>query len=282
MSHGKGLEIISLQPQPVPRRGMKYLRGGLVALAMLSLTACSVELYSDLNQKQANEIVAALMRNGIAAQREIGKGGAITVLVQKERFADAMAILSQNGLPKDEFSNLGQVFKRDGLVSSPTEERMAMIYGLSQELSQTVSEIDGVLSARVHLVLPENNPLRDDVTPSSASVFIRHHASAPINELLPQVKMLIAKSVSGLTYDNVSITLVPVEAPPVQSSAEAGYVAFMGLWIHPDSLTTARLLFFGLIGALLIPLGILLSTQIRKRRGAYALPAETATSARKP
>ncbi|TKB32874.1 MAG: EscJ/YscJ/HrcJ family type III secretion inner membrane ring protein, partial [Mesorhizobium sp.] len=36
-------------------------------MGMLVLQACSVELYSNLNQRQANEIVATLMRHGIPA-----------------------------------------------------------------------------------------------------------------------------------------------------------------------------------------------------------------------
>src|SRR5207253_392127 len=84
-------------------------------------------------------------------------------------FADSIAILKEAGLPKQEFQTMGQVFKKDGLVSSPMQERAQMIFALSQELSRTVSEIDGVLSARVHLVLPENDPLRQQLVPSSAS-----------------------------------------------------------------------------------------------------------------
>jgi type III secretion protein J len=91
-----------------------------------------------------------------------------------------------------------------------------MIFALSQELSRTVSEIDGVLSARVHLVLPENDPLRQQLIPSSASVFIRHRASIPINDLVPQVKMLVANGIAGLSYEKVSVILVPVaERTPV-------------------------------------------------------------------
>jgi type III secretion protein J len=87
-----------------------------------------------------------------------------------------------------------------------------MIFALSQELSRTISDIDGVLSARVHLVLPENDPLRQQLVPSSASVFIRHHANMAMNDLVPQVKMLVANGVAGLSYDKVSVILVPVEA----------------------------------------------------------------------
>ena len=106
---------------------------------------------------------------------------------------------------------MGQVFKKDGLVSSPMQERAQMIFALSQELSRTVSEIDGVLSARVHLVLPENDPLRQQLVPSSASVFIRHRSNCRSAALVPQVKMLVANGIAGVSYDKVSVVLVPVD-----------------------------------------------------------------------
>ncbi|TSE02918.1 EscJ/YscJ/HrcJ family type III secretion inner membrane ring protein [Mesorhizobium intechi] len=250
-------------------------RVALVVAAMLVLQACSVELYSNLNQRQANEIVATLMRHGIAAQREAGKDGKMTVSVQKGRFAEAMAILDESGLPKQEFQTLGDVFKRGGLVSSPVEERATMIYGLSQELSQTISDIDGVLSARVHLVLPENDPLRQQLVPSSASVFIRHRASVPMNELIPQVKMLVAKSIAGLTYDNVSITLIPVAATAPEQTSEPGFTSFLGLWLHPDSLAAAMWLFYGMAAAIVALAARLAYLQWYRQPGVYALDAST-------
>ncbi|WP_281034025.1 type III secretion system inner membrane ring lipoprotein SctJ [Mesorhizobium sp.] len=264
----------------LPRRSTLLNRCGvrcrvaLVVVGMLVLQACSVELYFNLNQRQANEIVATLMRHGIPAQREAGKDGKMTVSVQKDRFAEAMAILDESGLPKQEFQTLGDVFKRDGLVSSPVEERATMIYGLSQELSQTISDIDGVLSARVHLVLPENDPLRQRLVPSSASVFIRHRASVPMNELIPQVKMLVAKGIAGLTYDNVSVTLIPVTAAvPEHATVEAGFTTFLGLWLHPDSVVTAMWLFYGMTAAILALAARLAYVQWYRRPGVYALDA---------
>ncbi|WP_281033773.1 MULTISPECIES: type III secretion inner membrane ring lipoprotein SctJ [unclassified Mesorhizobium] len=249
-------------------------RVALVVAAMLVLQACSVELYSDLNQRQANEIVATLMRHGIPAQREAGKDGKMTVSVQKDRFAEAMAILDESGLPKQEFQTLGDVFKRDRLVSSPVEERATMIYGLSQELSQTISDIDGVISARVHLVLPENDPLRQRLVPSSASAFIRHRASVAMNELIPQVKMLVAKGIAGLTYDNVSVTLIPVTPTvPEQGIGEAGFTTFLGLWLHPDSVAAAMWLFYGMTAAILALAARLAYVQWYRRPGVYALDA---------
>ncbi|NKC52081.1 type III secretion inner membrane ring lipoprotein SctJ [Ochrobactrum cytisi] len=247
------------------------VRALFVVVSLLILQACTVELYTDLDQRQANEVVAALARKGIPAQRESSKSGKITVSVPKDRFADAMSILSENGLPKQSFESLGDVFKNDGLISSPVQEKARMIYGLSGELSKTILDIDGVLSARVHLVLPENDPLRQNLVPSSASVFIRHKTTVPMNSLIPQVKMLVANGVAGLSYDKVSVVLVPVTAPAEANGDIRGYTSFLGLWLHPDSVMPAIWLVGGLaaiISGLAVWIFLLIS---RRRNGQYRI-----------
>jgi type III secretion protein J len=239
---------------------------------MLLLSACQADLYTDLDQRQANEIAATLIRYGIPAERSAARNGRMTVSVDRDRFAEAVAILKEAGLPRQDFATLGEVFKKDGLVSSPVQERAQMIFALSQELSRTVSDIDGVVSARVHLVLPENDPLRQQLIPSSASVFIRHRSDATVANLVPQVKMLVANGIAGLSYDKVSVVLVPVEAPAGRDGMEPQLVSFHGLWLQRDSLARAEWLFYGLL-ALLVVLGATLGALLfaRARRRVYPL-----------
>jgi type III secretion protein J len=180
-----------------------------------------------------------------------GKSGRLTVSIDQSRFADGVRILNEQGLPREDFSSLGDVFKKDGLVSSPVQERAQMIFALSQELSRTVSSIDGVLSARVHLVLPENDPLQQRLIPSSASVFIRHFATVPISDLIPQIKTLVANGIAGLSYDKVSVALIPVAAPDPGDSVAAVLVSFFGLWLHQESLSRAKWLIYGLLAMIL-------------------------------
>jgi type III secretion protein J len=198
-------------PRRQPGRLAAFLRLAVGITGVLMLAGCETELYTDLDQRQANEIVATLLQHGIPAERTFGKGDRVSVSIDSSRFADAVTILNDNGLPKQKFATLGDVFKRDGLVSSPVQERAQMIFALSQELSRTVSDIDGVLTGRVLLVLPQNDPLDEKVVPSSASVFIRYRADVPIEHLVPQIKMLVADGVAGLSYDKVSVILVPVQ-----------------------------------------------------------------------
>jgi type III secretion protein J len=232
------------------------LRFAAIAACVLSLAGCTVELFANLDQKQANEIVATLYRQGIPASRQVGKNGRYTVNVDEKRFAEAVAILDQNGLPRQEFASLGDVFKNEGIVASPVQERAQMIFALSQELARTVSDIDGVLSARVHLVLPENDPLRQQLIPSSASVFIRHVPAVSMTDLIPQVKMLVANGVAGLSYDKVSVVHVAAPAQPRETtgSAEPEMQSFLGLWIHRDSIAAAETLVY-IVLALIAGLG---------------------------
>lgn len=251
----------------------RWVQRALVLLVALLLSACEAELYNNLDQRQANEMIAALQQRGIAAQRVPVKGGQYTVVVDKGRFAESISVLKEAGLPKQEFQNMGQVFKKDGLVSSPMQERAQMIFALSQELSRTVSEIDGVLSARVHLVLPENDPLRQQLVPSSASVFIRHRSNMPVGNLVPQVKMLVANGVAGLSYDKVSVVLVPVDAQKASQGQDLEMVSFFGVWMQRDNLAQAMWMFFGLVALVVLLAGALGFVFFRQRGRVYALGA---------
>ena len=250
-----------------------------VLLAGFLLSGCKTELYNNLDQRQANEIAGTLLRHGIPAQRIAVKGGQFTIAVDDQRFAESIAILKEAGLPKQEFQTIGQVFKKDGLVSSPMQERAQMIFALSQELSRTVSDIDGVLSARVHLVLPENDPLRQQLIPSSASVFIRHRSDMPVGNLVPQVKMLVANGIAGLSYEKVSVVLVPVDMQKANGGLKLEMVSFHGLWLHRDSVAEAVWMFYGL-AALVVLLAAALGVVLVRRRGrVYALGPTTVVKA---
>jgi type III secretion protein J len=204
-----------------PRRGRPARRIAALAAVALVLGGCKTDLYTKLSEREANEMVALLLDKGIDAARVGSKDGSSTVQVDQARFAKAVEILKVGGYPHQNFANMGEVFKGGGLIASPTEERARYVYALSQELSKTISGIDGVLSARIHVVLPKNDLLKQDATPSSASVFIRHDQAASVKALLPQIKMLVANSIEGLTYEKVSVVFVPVDRSQVGQGTAA-------------------------------------------------------------
>lgn len=178
-------------------------------LCVGGLIGCSQEtLYSGLDEREANEMLAVLLSNDINA-RKVGLGEGLEIQTPRGDLPRAIALLSELGYPREDFQSLGDVFRREGFVSSPLEERARLLYALSQELSQTLSTIDGVVTARVHLAIPEQRVLSDEVKPSSASIFVKYKPGSAVTEQAASIKALVVNSIEGLPYDNVTVTFFP-------------------------------------------------------------------------
>ena len=181
----------------------------LILGCVLFVGACGQEtLYSRLDEREANEMLAVLLSNGIDA-RKVGLGDSLELTTARRDLPAAIALLSERGYPREEFQSLGDVFKGENFVSSPLEERARLLYALSQELAETVSTIDGVVTARVHLAIPEQRVLSDEIKPSSASIFVKHRPGSPVAEQAALIKALVVNSIEGLPYENVTVTFFP-------------------------------------------------------------------------
>ncbi|HRJ54062.1 MAG TPA: type III secretion inner membrane ring lipoprotein SctJ [Candidatus Thiothrix moscowensis] len=183
-------------------------------LAVMLLAGCKTELYSNLDEQDSNAMLAILLDNGIdAAKTGDKKAGTYFLHVADSSIPQAINLLKEHGYPREKAATIGELFKKDGLISSPLEERARFIFALSQSVQETLSQIDGVLIARVHVVLPENNPLGDQITPSSASVFIKYNPEYKLEDMKSDIKLIVEKSIEGLSYDKVSVVMVPAQLP---------------------------------------------------------------------
>ena len=180
-----------------------------VVAAALLLAGCDKEttLHAGLAERQANLIMAALIDAGIGCHKSPGEEGTWDVTVVESRFADAVNLLEKAGLPRQPHQGIGEVFKKTGMISSPSEERIRFMDALAQDLAKTISSIDGVVDARVHVVLPENDPFARHALPSSAAVAIRSRWDADLTDVIPSVKGLVKNAIEGLSAEKIMVTV---------------------------------------------------------------------------
>jgi len=194
------------------------MRPLLYLLPLVLLTACKASLFEGLDEDQANRIVAVLSHHGISGSKERNADKTWNVSVDQGDAVAATELTGAYALPRGGHANLGELFSREGLISSPEEDHVRYVYGLTQELSETLEKIDGVLVARVHIVDPPRDPLSGTVVEPSASVLLRYRSDYSIEPMREKIRSLVAGAVQGLTTDHVYVTLIPVM--PVLTPAE--------------------------------------------------------------
>lgn len=274
------------QPDPLHKcslAGMlkSWMRRALVLVAVFALAGCGREdLYTNVTESDANTMLGLLIARGISATKRPVKENLFAVAVPRDQFASAVDILKWYGIPKETFQGIGEMFPKTGLVSSPSEERIRFMHALAGNISEMLSNIDGVITARVILVLPSNDPYTNANNPASASVFLKIRPGFDTTTQIPQIKNLVMNSVEGLKYERVAVTLVrsdevdffnPLKLPDAT-------VTFLGFNIPAQSIWIFYTL-GGLVGVLvLVVVGGGVWIFIRRRREAKAAeaPVETA------
>lgn len=181
-------------------------------LAVLALLpGCKDQvLYSGLGQREANEMMALLQRSGVDAKLALEtRGGTLVLNVPQGQAVAAVEALSRAGLPRHKTPTMAEMLPKDTWMLSPSEERAKLSYALSQEMTATLRQVNGISDVRVHLAPADRNALGQVTAQPSASVFVRYDADLIGPDFAGNIKSLVANSVSGLTYDKVSVLMVP-------------------------------------------------------------------------
>ncbi|MFA5599293.1 MAG: flagellar basal-body MS-ring/collar protein FliF, partial [Phenylobacterium sp.] len=173
----------------------------LVALT-LGLREPKALLYSNLDLKEAGSITQALDQAGVRYEL---KGDGSTIMVSRDQVAATRLMLSSKGLPTsgsvgyeifDEANALGQT----DFVQQLNRQR-----ALEGELARTIRSLEGVTSARVHLVLPKRQLFEEEAEQPSAAVTIAVGGREPNAEQVRAVQNLIAGAVPGLKPERVTV-----------------------------------------------------------------------------
>lgn len=230
-----------------------------VLLAGLALAGCHSAVLHGLSEQESNQIVAVLQEQGIMASKELddSEGGGWKITVPDRDVPRVWSVLQEYRLPASPGRRIQEVFGDRGLVTSPIEEKALYLEALQGELGHTLESISGVVSARVHVAVPEPDLTGRTVSEPKASVVVEFHPDAsgspPVRE--DEVQRLLASGVTDLKPENVAVVMRPIL---IQHSQQAyDFVAFGPLVVAAPSVGTLKLL-TGVVVLVLVGLGGLL------------------------
>jgi flagellar M-ring protein FliF len=207
---------MSANPAMLPRAS--FIPPSLRPLAMLIGVAAAVAagvgivlwtkeptyslLYGNLGQQDAAQIAQALEANSIPYKLD-GATGQITV--PADHVHDARLKLAGQGLPEGD-GGFAVMSKDPGFGVSQFMEGARYQHALETELARTISNLQPVEGARVHLALPRQSAFIRDRRPPSASVFVQLKAGRRLeSEQVIAIGNLVASSIPELEAEQVTI-----------------------------------------------------------------------------
>ena len=218
-------------------------------LAIL-LVSCSVEIQHGLDENEANQIAVVLQAHGIAAKKERetgGKDATWKILTSSGKEGIAWKILRDNELPRMKEKGISDIFGKGSLIPTATEEKAMFLAAIQGEVQRTLLSMDGVIDARVHVVLPDDSmSARSDPQSArrpSASVFVKRRArldKMPQQPSIDEIRRLVAGAIEGLTPDRVIV--VSSEITPKSLEHEGELTPILGIAVAQTSATAFRLL----------------------------------------
>ncbi len=173
-----------------------------VAVAMVATRPDYTVLFANLKPEDASSIVQKL-RDSKVAYRVTGNGTAVEV--PSRDVSEVRLNLAGQGLPQG--GNVGfEIFDRNSLGVTDFSQKMSYQRALQGELQRTISAIDGVSDARVHVVIPDESLYTTEQKDASASVMLRLNGAArPSEEQVSAIVNLVSAAVQDLKPERVTV-----------------------------------------------------------------------------
>lgn len=158
-------------------------------------------LYSNLADEDAAAITQSLSAAGIQYRMENGTGA---ISVPNDKINEARLLLAGQGvLQSGGFANLG---KDGGLGVSQFMENARYQHALEQELARTISSLQQVAAARVHIAVPRSSTFVRERNPGSASVFLQLKPGRRLSsEQVTAIINLVASSLPDIDASQVTV-----------------------------------------------------------------------------
>ncbi len=161
-----------------------------------------VVLYSNLKQQDSAAVVKYLKTKKIKYEL---KDGGTTILVPKSKVYELrLDIAGEEILGK---GSVGfEIFSKSALGQTDFVQKINYQRALQGELERTISAIPEILSARVHLVMPEKSLFVEEQSPASASILVVLKRGKELSkEQIKSIVNLVSTAVPDLKPENITV-----------------------------------------------------------------------------
>ena len=161
-------------------------------------------LYTDISHLEASQVADLLQQEEIRFKVDTNSG---MLLVESDRINDARMKLAQEGFPAGNAMGYELLDKEQAFGTSQFMEKTRYQRSIEGELAKTVSSMNRVRGARVHLAMPKRSVFINDNRKPSASVFVELYPGQALDRMqVMAIVQLVASSIPEL--DEKSVTVV--------------------------------------------------------------------------
>lgn len=178
-------------------------------------------LYSNLSQEDAAKVVEYL-----SAQKVLYKldDNGQSIKVPREKVYELRLALASKGIPSSGVIGY-EIFDKSTMGMSEFMQKLNYKRALEGELARTIQQQDGVLGARVHIVIPQKSLFKEEEKQPTASVVLKLKNNAtPPKENIEAIVNLLVGSVEGLQPSKVSI--IDTKGRILSNETDDGPLAF--------------------------------------------------------
>ncbi len=159
-------------------------------------------LFAGVDMREAGTITQRLEQAEIPYDL---RGDGTSIFVARSRVLEARMMLSAEGLPSR--GSIGyEIFDEpDALGQTQFQQNINRLRALEGELARTIASLEGISSARVHLVLPERQLFARETEQPSASIVLGLRRDELTAGQVRAIRNLVASATPGLTTSRVTI-----------------------------------------------------------------------------
>ena len=159
-------------------------------------------LYAGLPEAEKSRVLDALRNSGVNVTLDPVTGD---VLVPTANYHSSRMTLAAQGLPASAGTGYDQLDSIQ-MGSSRSVEAAKLKQSQEMELARSISEIDLVMSSRVHLALPDKEVFVRQQAEPTASVFLQLSRGRSLGRSqVEAILHLVSSSIPSLTKENVSV-----------------------------------------------------------------------------